>query len=156
MKRALRCVAPVVALVASLAAGPAAAGGTTIYKCVARGMTSYQSMPCGSDQAEVRVARFAGVPQAEPSVAPAAAGTRTQAGPWPRRPIALGMTDDEVLNMPEWGRPARIARTRLARGWQEVWSYRDAWGAERQLYFTNARLADIVDVAHDQVALTTH
>ena len=144
-------------LVASVLAGAAHAG--VIYKCTARGTITYQSMPCGSDAASVRVARFGGVgeavpvPSAPPAAAvPAPAGRKI--GPWPKRSITLGLSDDEVLNMPAWGRPARIVRTRLARGWQEVWSYADAWGAERQLVFTNARLADIVDVPRAQVALS--
>ncbi len=135
-------------------AGAACAG--TIYKCAGRGTVTYQSMPCGSDAAALRVARFGGPADAVPppilaADAPLASG-RPKGGPWPKRGIALGMSDDEVLNMPAWGRPARIVRTRLARGWQEVWSYQDAWGAERQLVFTNARLADIVDVPRAQVA----
>jgi len=140
-------------------AGAACAG--TIYKCASRGTVTYQSMPCGSDAAALRVARFGGVPDAVPpppvvtAEMPVASG-RPKAGPWPKRAIALGMSDDEILNMPAWGRPARIVRTRLARGWQEVWSYQDAWGAERQLVFTNARLADIVDVPRAQVALSAN
>lgn len=140
-----------------LAGGPACAG--TIYKCTARGMAvAYQSTPCGSDDAERRVARFAGLPDAmAPPALPADSATvpRAKDGPWPRRPIALGMTDDEVLNMPAWGRPERIVRSRLARGWQEVWSYPDAWGAERLLVFSNGRLADIVDVPRARLAQRT-
>lgn len=140
-------------------AGAAHAG--TIYKCAGRGTVTYQSMPCGSDAAALRVARFGGLPDAAPppQVLPAdatGAAGRAKAGPWPKRGIALGMSDDEILNMPAWGRPGRIVRTRLARGWQEVWSYQDAWGAERQLVFTNARLADIVDVPRAQVALSAN
>jgi hypothetical protein len=140
-----------------LAAGSAGAG--TIYKCTGRGVAvTYQSMPCGSDDAERRVARFAGpsdVALPPPLPVDAATVPRAKGGPWPRRPIALGMTDDEVLNMPAWGRPGRIVRSRLARGWQEVWSYPDAWGAERQLVFSNARLADIVDVPRARLAQRT-
>lgn len=151
-RRLLTAVAGSVA--ASLLAAGAHAGA--IYKCTARGTVTYQSMPCGTDAASVRIARFAGPGEAVPvppaSEAPAPAGRKI--GPWPKRSIALGLSDDEVLNMPAWGRPARIVRTRLARGWQEVWSYPDAWGAERQLVFTNARLADIVDVPRAQVALS--
>jgi len=64
------------------------------------------------------------------------------------------MADDEVLNMPEWGRPWRIARTRMPRGWLEVWSYGNAATGERELHFTNARLTDIVDTPATRVART--
>lgn len=134
----------------------------TVYKCTGRGSVTYQSMPCGTDAATLRVARFGGQGDAvapPPETVPGnafAVGGRAKGGPWPKRSIALGMTDDEVLNMPAWGRPARIVRTRLARGWQEVWSYPDAWGAERQLVFSNARLADIVDLPRAQVALSAN
>jgi len=104
--------------IAGLALGGMAHAGT-IYKCTARNAVTYQSMPCGSDAAALRVARFGGAADAvvpPPAAdAPMAAG-RVKGGPWPKRAIALGMTDDEVLNMPAWGRPARIVRTRLARG----------------------------------------
>jgi len=55
------------------------------------------------------------------------------------------MSDDEVLNMPGWGRPARISRARLPGGWEEVWRYGSSYSGERELRFLNARLADIAE-----------
>jgi hypothetical protein len=76
-------------------------------------------------------------------------------GPWRHQALALGVSDDEVLNMPEWGRPNRIVRTKLARGWLEVWTYGNPAVGERELAFTNARLTDIGGGAPSQVALST-
>jgi hypothetical protein len=57
-----------------------------------------------------------------------------------RRTIALGMTDDQVLNLPDWGRPTHIARTRARLGFRERWTYEATDGA-RELSFVNGRLA---------------
>ena len=51
------------------------------------------------------------------------------------------MTDDEVLNLPGWGRPAKIIRTRAQREWREQWIYDAAFSAPRQLHFVNGALA---------------
>jgi hypothetical protein len=60
-------------------------------------------------QAEVRI--VAGATQSRPSLAAAlrsgAQSTRRRAeGPWRNRTVVLGMSDDEYLNMPGWGRPS--------------------------------------------------
>ena len=60
--------------------------------------------------------------------------------PWRKAKICIGMTDDEVLNLPGWGRPAKIARTRAPREWREEWSYDTRLGGPRQLYFVNGSL----------------
>ena len=49
------------------------------------------------------------------------------------------MTDDEVLNLPGWGRPAKITRTRAPREWREEWIY-VAGAGSRQLHFLNGTL----------------
>ena len=62
------------------------------------------------------------------------------------------MSDDEVLNLPGWGRPSRITRVKMARVWREEWTYGQPMTGERHLYFANARLVDIIDKpAVDQV-----
>lgn len=155
MHTAPRIAACVLALGVTL---PAAAGD--IYKCVTRDATSYQSVPCarGDAQTRMNLAGAARAPRGEPqavAVAPAPARERraTGPGPWRHRTLTLGMSDDEVLNLPGWGRPARIARTRTPRGWHEVWTYDSGVTGERQLRFTNARLSDIVDAPAAQVAM---
>ena len=132
------------AVTASLDAG---AGG--IYKCVAGGATSYQSAPCalGRDETPIALARLPGDAargQATLAVAGPAAQPRRR-GPWTHAGVEIGISDDEVLNMPGWGRPAQISRVRGARGWEEVWRYGDAYRGERALRFVNARLTDIAE-----------
>src|SRR5258705_7714834 len=65
---------------------------------------------------------------------------------WPfQRAMVLGMSDDEVLNLPGWGRPSRIIRTRVPREWREEWIYAGATSAERRLHFVNAALVEIIE-----------
>ena len=152
--RNLVCIAlPVVACSAF------AARAGEIYKCVADGATSYQSMPCERGQAQARMSIIGnGTPARDATVAAARqppAQRTLGPGPWRHQALALGVSDDEVLNMPEWGRPNRIVRTKLARGWLEVWTYGNPAVGERELAFTNARLTDIGGGAPSQVALST-
>jgi hypothetical protein len=133
-------------LLIAIALVPLDAMATDIYKCTGNGATSYQAVPCPSGQQEMPV-RIAGAPSAalrDATVSRVPAQDRKR-GVWTRTSIELGMSDDEVLNLPGWGRPAQIARARLARGWEEVWRYGDRYSGGRELRFVNARLADIGD-----------
>jgi hypothetical protein len=125
-----------------------------IYKCVAGNAVSYQATPCVSGQIESRllVAR----PQVE--VAPSAsavAPAQRRPVPWRNVNLVLGMSDDEVLNLPAWGKPTLIVRTRLPREWREVWTYGHPVTGRRELHFVNARLADIVEPAPATIARLT-
>jgi len=136
----------------TMAVGPAVA--SDIYKCVDGNAVSYQATPCVHGQIESRllVAR----PQVEvtPS-AGAAAPLQRRPGPWRNVTLVLGMSDDEVLNLPAWGKPARIVRTRLPRGWREVWTYGQPLTGQGELHFVNARLAEIVEPASTPIARLT-
>jgi len=129
-----------------LVAFDAAAGG--IYKCVDGGATSYQATPCGRGQDEVPI-RIAGVSaqaaRDQPLTAPVPAAQPRKRGPWTHATPEIGVSDDEVLNMPGWGRPTHIFRARVGRAWEEVWRYGNSYNGERELRFVNARLADIVE-----------
>jgi len=131
------------------------AGAGPIYKCVERGATSYQSMPCARAQDAVPL-KIATATAGELREAPASESyspaRSTRRGPWTHTAIEVGMSDDEVLNMPGWGRPARVSRTRLRAGWEEVWRYGNAYSGERELRFLNARLADIVETPAAQAS----
>jgi hypothetical protein len=63
------------------------------------------------------------------------------------------MSDDEVLNLPGWGVPKQITRTKSPREYKEEWTYFTPTG-ERKLYFVNAALVDaVVDPrASEQIA----
>ena len=140
-----------VALAASL---DATAGD--VFKCVADGATSYQSSPCARVQDAVPLRIASGVAREPRAVtaasSPAYAGQPARRGPWTHAAIEVGISDDEVLNMPGWGRPARISRARLASGWEEVWRYGDSYRGERELRFLNARLADVVETPAAQAS----
>jgi hypothetical protein len=135
-----------------------AASAQDIYKCTAGESVAYQSAPCAAGHAEVKLFVGPRLPRAAEPAAHAATpmeqATPRRPGPWRNRTLVLGMSDDEVLNMPAWGRPARIVRTRLARGWQEVWTYDRPAAEERELRFVNARLADITQTPAQVAQLT--
>ena len=131
-----------------------------IHKCLAGDAVAYQSAPCGGGQVEARVLKlpdYADPPQRDGASGPAfdsSAAPVSGAQPAPtdvpaaqaafpfRTSIALGMTDDQVLNIPAWGRPSRITRSGRHSGWREVWTY--AYGDDvRELVFVNGRLSRI-------------
>jgi hypothetical protein len=131
-----------------------------IFKCIDGGGTTYQSTPCASGQGETRMATGAVQPRAEVQVAalspPAMREPSRIAGPWRRTTLTLGMSDDEVLNLPGWGRPTRITRAKMSRVWHEEWTYGSSAAGGRRLHFANARLVDIIDKPPlDQVAQLT-
>jgi hypothetical protein len=67
------------------------------------------------------------------------------------------MSDDEVLNLPTWGRPSAITRNRSNRIWHEEWLYRWRIGGTSRLLFANGRLTTVeTDAAEPetQVSLT--
>ena len=126
-----------------------AAGGClaqTIHKCTTGDETVYQSMPCppgATDRvldgiAPSRPATIARAPaaRAAPSFGD---GVRRL---FQRTRLALGMTDDEVLNLASWGRPSAIGRHKSGRIWHEEWVYRWGSGGESRLFFANGRLTD--------------
>jgi len=124
------------------------ASAQAIFKCVsAAGETGYQSTPCAVGSFETRIASAAGRADLAVSTtrtAPGRAAAR-KPGPWKHTALALGMSDDEVLNMAGWGCPGRITRNRLPREWREEWVYGVDTPAERRLYFSNGTLVEFGD-----------
>jgi hypothetical protein len=139
-----------------------------IRKCVADGVVAYQNAPCSDGQVEATVLKlpdYADPPQRDGATVPvldssttapapdSSATAASEAVPEPVAPvsqaafpfrtsIALGMTDDAILNIAGWGRPTRIIRTGRTRGWREVWIY-DRADRVDELAFVNGRLASI-------------
>jgi hypothetical protein len=136
-----------------------------IYKCVEGENVAYQSIPCANGQGETKLMTAARVALADPPATPAALPKLETAVPvdasrtkvWPfRRTLMLGMSDDEVLNLPGLGIPKRITRVKAGHEWREEWSYGPSINGERRLHFVNATLVDVVDVpALQQVASLT-
>jgi len=145
-----------------LALVPLAGSAQEIYKCVSAEGITYQGHPCDGRQAVasmavgnssqmVRIADAQSTPECapRPRVPPRL--------PWRQAAICIGMTDDEVLNLPGWGRPDRIVRKREQRLWHEDWTYDAPLAARRFLHFVNGTLAGVgtepvVDVAKGALA----
>jgi len=133
----------------------AASRAGDVHKCVTPSGISYQSAPCAGAELPTSTV-IAGATQASPSMranAAASAPARTAPDcdavpqrasprlPWRHMAICIGMTDDEVLNLPGWGRPTAINRTRAPREWREEWFYDASRAAgARQLFFVNGKL----------------
>jgi len=161
-----RMVIPLALVLSMTPVAFAQAPAQSIFKCVDGETTSYQSAPCGSGQTEARVLAIAradaqsqvqpvsvpaSIPAASTAVSIGTAQTRGKVWP-PRQVLMLGISDDEVLNMPGWGVPKRIARTKAGREWKEQWTYLTSTG-ERRLTFVNATLVDaVVDPEATQTA----
>src|SRR5262245_31245203 len=151
---------------------PAAVQAFPVYRCTGGPYVAYQNYPCqaglqetmimpsnsppvmelpapGSPASEPRTSRVERRGPAESRTAPAQnpAATNSASG-IARRPaltqtvLRLGMTDDQVLNLPRWGLPDKITRTRLNHVWHEEWLYLSRDGAKR-LSFDNAKLTSI-------------
>jgi hypothetical protein len=147
---------------------PLAAHAQAIHKCLAPDGVAYQSTPCASGSGDVVIASLGSVraesaPRAE---APAAAPAKREQGAnskrvfW-RTSIAIGMSDDEVLNLPAWGRPSAITRSKANRVWYEEWIYRWRMGGISRLSFANGRLTGVetaaaVEPAETQVSYALH
>lgn len=53
--------------------------------------------------------------------------------------VRIGMTQEQVINETNWGKPQRINRTTTAAGTREQWVY----GDRNYLYFTDGKLTSI-------------
>ena len=147
---------------------PLAGHAQAIHKCLAPDGVAYQSMPCTSGSADVVIASVGSVraesaPRAEvPAAAPAKReqGANSKRVFW-RTSIAIGMSDDEVLNLSAWGRPSAITRGKANRVWYEEWIYRWRMGGTSRLSFANGRLTGVetaaaVEPAETQVSYALH
>ncbi len=140
-------------------AWPIAGYAQAIHKCTAAEGTAYQSAPCGSGASDIVIASRAGErADSRPAATPPRRAPETRGGRvFSRTSIALGMSDDEVLNLPTWGRPSAITRNRSNRIWHEEWLYRWRIGGTSRLLFANGRLTAVeTDAAEPetQVSLT--
>lgn len=120
----------------------------TIYKCAASEGIGYRDTPCATqeEQTLIRSARKVSW-QSDDEKAIPPMDARLSATPFSANRLLIGMTDTQVLNLPSWGRPAHIIRSKAGRLWREQWIYKErGTGDERTfLYFENARLVDQED-----------
>jgi len=114
-----------------------------IYKCEGPEGIAYRDRPCASQREEQTLlasAKSVSWPT-ENARAPEPMAMRP-ATPFSATRLFIGMTDTQVLNLPSWGRPAQIERSKAGRAWREQWVYKDRGIADerRLLYFENGRL----------------
>jgi hypothetical protein len=162
-----------VCLLLAFAFAPASVLAGDIHKCVTQGDVSYQSAPCpaGTDASTIiraEAPRVADVtpprpppPEIQKNPGPQYAYGPRSSGPMtavitssvaperPRlplgtRPLQIGIRDDEVLNLPNWGRPLQISRNKANGVWREDWLYAASRGHDATtLHFTNGKLSGI-------------
>jgi hypothetical protein len=127
-------------------AGFSHAENKTIYKCAD---TDYRDTPCATQQEQTTLISptWRASWQNENAKAIQPTDARLAATPFFATRLFIGMTDTQVLNLPSWGRPAQIIRSKAGHVWREQWIYKDrSTGDERGfLYFENARLVDQED-----------
>ena len=139
-------------LLCSILAVAAPCNAEEIHKCMSENGVTYQGLPCdGREAPPTSVMTDAAQPPrtADASAIPECdARPRSPARlPWRQATICIGMTDDEVLNLPGWGRPAKIVRTREPRRWHEEWTYGASATGQRLLHFVNGKLAGLETAA---------
>jgi hypothetical protein len=129
------------------------AADKAIYKCADSEGVVYRDTPCVNPQEQTLVVAARKVnwqsenAKAGPPLDSRPIDSRLAASPLYVPRLFIGMTDTQVLNLPSWGRPARIVRSKAGRLWREQWIYKDrSTGDERGfLYFENARLIEQED-----------
>jgi hypothetical protein len=120
----------------------------SIYKCTDSEGIGYRDTPCPTQQEQTLITSARRVNwQNENAKAIQPTDARLAAAPFFATRLLVGMTDTQVLNLPSWGRPAQIIRSKAGHVWREQWIYKDrSTGDERRfLYFENARLVDHED-----------
>jgi hypothetical protein len=111
-----------------------------IYKCEGPEGIAYRDTPCPTQREEQTV--MSSARKASWQMESARAPDPAAATPFSATRLFIGMTDTQVLNLPSWGRPAQIVRSKSGRMWREQWVYKDRSIADerRLLYFENGRL----------------
>ena len=144
-----------------------------IHKCTGPDGIVYQNLPCAAGQREQNMDTMASIRreatsrdsdasapshQAPRSASPAFYSNRRDSTiarapqssrytgtPFAATTLFIGMTDTQVLNLPSWGRPAQISRSKGNQGWREQWVYRNSIDQMSLLYFQNGRLVERED-----------
>lgn len=111
-----------------------------VYKCVSSQGVIYQAAPCAPGQTGALLQKSAPPPAAPARLQTVSTGREVA---FSRTALAVGMSDDEALNLPGWGVPSRIERFREGRVYREEWTYALPGGGSRRLSFANAKLTAI-------------
>jgi hypothetical protein len=119
-----------------------------IYKCADAEGIGYRDTPCPTQQEQTLIASPRKASWQNENANPIQpTDPRLAATLFFANRLFIGMTDTQVLNLPSWGRPAQIIRSKAGHVWREQWIYKDRnTGDERRfLYFENARLVNEED-----------
>src|SRR5260370_42659717 len=112
-----------------------------IYKCAdTEGVVGYRDTPCPTQQEQTLIASAGKANwQRENANAIQPTDARLTATPFFATRLFIGMTDTQVLNLPSWGHPAHIVRSKAGhvRREQCVYKGRRTGGERRVLYFEN-------------------
>src|ERR1700680_1048606 len=120
----------------------------SIYKCADCEGIGYRDTPCATQQEQTLITSARRVNwRNEDAKATQPTDARLAATPFFATRFFIGMTGPQGLDLPSWGRPAQIIRSKAGHMWREQWIYQDrSTGDERRfLYFENARLVDHED-----------
>jgi hypothetical protein len=125
-----------------------------IHKCAGPEGLVYRDTPCVASQQEEPISwgtkdesqRSASSGQRSRQISRQAANSYAGT-PFAATTIFIGMTDTQVLNLPSWGRPTQIRRSKARQGWREQWVYQRPGDEWHHLYFENGRLAAQEDVS---------
>jgi hypothetical protein len=118
-----------------------------IYKCGGGEVIEYRDAPCATGQEGGTVSSARTVNWQ--SGANQSLNARLATMPLTASELYIGMTDTQVLNLPRWGRPARVTRTKETHAWRERWTYEyQSTGEDRRLlYFENGILVKQEDAS---------
>ncbi len=126
-----------------------------IYKCTEGNNVTYQSQACESGRGQLMRLTADATAINQPTarevvVRPEERFDMTIGLPrgiaTNRAELRTGMSDIEVLNNRQWGRPLRITRSREARAWHEFWEYEKPDTGARRLHFVNGALAGVDEI----------
>lgn len=154
-------------------AATSVAHAESIHKCTGPDGIVYQNLPCAAGQREQNLDTMASIqreassrdsdasapsrqaPRAaspalysnrrDPTIARAPQSGRYTGTPFAATTLFIGMTDTQVLNLPGWGRPTQISRSKGTQGWREQWVYRNSIDQMSLLHFQNGRLVERED-----------
>ena len=121
-----------------------------IFKCNTDAGVTYQDRLCTEGTSTLLLRTLPSKPDAQSD----AGGVAVVADQKPSAPpgrgafkgvgqLRGGMSDMQVLNNRNWGKPQRITRNREPRAWHETWTYETGANGNKRLHFVNGTLARV-------------
>ncbi len=120
-----------------------------IFKCNTDTGVTYQNQPCTEGTSILLLRSAPSKPDAQSDAEGVAVIPDQKPVPPPGRTALTGgelrdgMSDMQILNNRNWGKPQRITRNRQPRAWHEYWNYETGANSGKRLHFINGRLARV-------------